>query len=160
MAAESIRPKKRVMVSAVLMAVLLALYIVAVLYRALVLLLSGSLVAAALACGMLVLSLIAIWALYREVLFGIQATKLSKKLAAQGRLFHNEITADATGRPDREAAKQLVPQLAAVVAAAHPSPAWQDVHRLGIALRAAGEAGQARKRINEAIALAKAQGEL
>ncbi|MBB4071640.1 hypothetical protein [Canibacter oris] len=154
-AAKPAGPKPAVMLAALVMAALLLLYVGAVLYRVVVMLQTGSVTGALLALGMLVLSLVAIWAVWREVRFGIAATRLTRKLNEAGGLLDLEIPTDPSGRPQRAAARQVLPEVTAFAQAQPES--WQAQQRLGIVLRAAGENAAARKAINNAIKLAKSQ---
>lgn len=154
-AAKPAGPKPAVMMAALVMAALLLLYVGAVLYRVVVMLQTGSVTGALMALGMLVLSLVAIWAVWREVRFGLAATALTKRLNEAGGLLDLEIPSDPSGRPQRAAAREVLPQVTAAAEAAPDS--WQAQQRLGIVLRAAGENAAARKAINNAITLAKSQ---
>lgn len=135
------------------MAGLLLFYIVAVLYRVAVLFSTGGVIGGLLALGLLIISLVALWALWREICFGIAGTRLTKILAAEGGLLDLEITADASGRPVRAQAKLALPQVEAA-ASADPQN-WRAQQRLGIVRRAAGDAAGARRAINSAIKLEK-----
>ncbi len=137
------------------MALLLAVYIGAMLYRAAVLFASGGVVAALIALALTVLSLIAIWALYKEIQFGHRGTKLSQQLLLEGGLVDLQITADSSGRANKADAVSVLPQLADEVSADNES--WRAHMRYGIVLRAAGNYVQARREIGLAISLYRSQ---
>lgn len=133
------------------MAVLLAAYISFALYRVWVLFTSNNLVGALMGAGLLVLSLVAIWALYRELRFGFDANRLTKQLETNGQLPEDGLEARWNGMPTRTDAAGVLPKYEAAVKE-HPD-SWQDWQRLGILLRAAGKNGPARAAIRQAIRL-------
>ncbi|WP_322409421.1 tetratricopeptide repeat protein [Microbacterium invictum] len=131
------------------MAVLLALYIALVAQRAWLLLVSGDPVGIALGVGLVILPVIAAWALWRELAFGIGAERLGRRLEAEGGLPADPVTVRPSGRPVREDGEAIFPAYRDAVA---QDPAdWQGWYRLGLAYDAAGDRRRARQAVREAI---------
>ncbi|MBN9178301.1 MAG: hypothetical protein J0I43_13175 [Microbacterium sp.] len=135
------------------MAALLALYIVLVGQRAWLLLTSGDGVGIAMGAALVVLPLIAAWALWRELAFGVGAQRLARRLEAEGALPAEEIDVRASGRPDRAQADALFPAYRADVEV-HPDD-WRAWFRLGLVYDGAGDRRRARDAIRTAIRLEK-----
>jgi cytochrome c-type biogenesis protein CcmH/NrfG len=134
-------------------AVLLALYIVLVGQRALLLLVSGDPVGIAMGAALVVLPLIAAWALGRELWFGVRAQQLGKRLEAEGALPQEEVSVRPSGRVAREDGDAVFPAYRADVEA-HPDD-WRAWYRLGLAYDAAGDRRRAREAVRAAIRLEK-----
>ncbi|TQK19216.1 tetratricopeptide repeat protein [Microbacterium sp. SLBN-154] len=131
------------------MAVLLALYIALVAQRAWLLLTSGDPVGIALGAGLLLLPVIAAWALWRELAFGIGAERLGRRLETEGGLPVESVTIRPSGRPIREDGEAVFPTYRDAVEQ-NPSD-WQAWYRLGLAYDAAGDRRRARQAVREAI---------
>lgn len=136
-----------------IMAVLLGLYIVLVAQRAWLLLLSGEPVGIAMGVALVILPVVAAWALWREIMFGRGAQRLATRLEAEGGLPAEEIDVRQSGRADRAQADALFPAYRADVEQ-HPSD-WRAWFRLGLAYDGAGDRTRARQAIRKAIALAR-----
>lgn len=136
------------------MAVLLALYIVLVGQRAVLLLGSGDAVAIAMGLALVVLPLIAVWALGRELWFGVRAQQLGVRLEREGGLPSDEVAVRPSGRVVREDGDAVFPTYRADVEA-HPDD-WQAWYRLGLAYDAAGDRRRAREAVRTAIRIEKA----
>ena len=136
------------------MAALLALYIVLVGQRAWLLLVSGDPVGIAMGAALVVLPLIAGWALWRELWFGVRAQQLGKRLEAEGALPQEEVAVRPSGRVLREDGDAVFPAYRADVEA-HPDD-WRAWYRLGLAYDAAGDRRRAREAVRAAIRLEKA----
>ncbi|MFB7893427.1 hypothetical protein ACFC1I_14590 [Microbacterium sp. NPDC056044] len=136
------------------MAALLALYIVLVGQRAWLLLLSGDPVGIAMGAALVVLPLIAAWALWRELWFGVRAQQLGTRLEAEGALPQEEVAVRPSGRVMREDGDAVFPAYRADVEA-HPDD-WRAWYRLGLAYDAAGDRRRAREAVRAAIRLEKA----
>lgn len=135
------------------MAALLALYILLVAQRAWLLLTSGQVVGVAMGVALVVLPLIAAWALWREIAFGVGAQRLSRRMEADGALPAEELDVRASGRPDRAQADALFPRYREDVQA-HPDD-WRAWFRLGLAYDGAGDRRRAREAMRTAIRLEK-----
>lgn len=137
------------------MAALLALYIVLVGQRAWLLLTSGDGVAIAMGAALVVLPLIAAWALGRELWFGVRAQQIGRRLEAEGGLPQDEVAVRPSGRVMREDGDAVFPKYRAD-AEAHPDD-WRAWYRLGLAYDAAGDRRRAREAVRTAIRLEKAE---
>ncbi|MCC2033832.1 hypothetical protein [Microbacterium allomyrinae] len=137
------------------MAVLLALYIVLVGQRAWLLLVSGDPVGIAMGVGLVALPLIAAWALVRELLFGVHAQRLGRRLEDEGALPDDEVGVRPSGRVLREDGDAVFPVYRADVES-HPDD-WRAWYRLGLAYDAAGDRRRAREAIRTSIKLESAE---
>jgi tetratricopeptide (TPR) repeat protein len=138
---------------AILMAVLLAIYVVLVGWRAVQFVATGEPVAVAMGIALIVLPVVAAWALWREVVFGVRSQRLVRRLEAEGALDLG-IPLLPSGRPERGAADAAFP---AFRAAAEAEPeSWRAWLRLGLAYDAAGDRRRARSAVRRAITLERA----
>lgn len=133
------------------MAVLLTLYIVLVAQRAWLLLVSGEPVAIAMGVGLVILPVLAVWALGRELWFGVRAQRLGRRLESEGGLPEETVGVRPSGRVVREDGDALFPAYRADVEA-HPDD-WRAWYRLGLAYDAAGDRRRARAAVRKAIEL-------
>ncbi len=141
-------------VGVAVMAALLALYIVLVAQRAWLLLGSGQPIGIAMGVALVVLPVIAGWALWRELAFGLGSQRLARRLEAEHELPTDEVDVRPSGRPDRAQADALFPAYRDDVEA-HPDD-WRAWFRLGLAYDGAGDRSRARGAIRKAITLEKA----
>ena len=141
--------------SALFMAALLLLYIVLVFQRAVLLLLTGQLIGVVMGVALLVIPLIATWALSREILFGFRTEKLVTIMSAEGTLPVDDLPHRASGRPLRDAADAEFPRYQAEVE--NEPSSWRAWFRLGLAYDASGDRGRSRAALREAIRLHKAE---
>ncbi len=137
------------------MAVLLALYIGLVAQRGWLLLTSGEPIGVAMGVALFVLPLIAVWALGRELWFGVRAESIGRRLENEGGLPDQEVAVRPSGRVIREDGDAAFPQFRADVEA-HPDE-WRAWYRLGLAYDAAGDRRRARAAVRKAIALEGAE---
>lgn len=133
------------------MAVLLALYIALVAQRAWLLLTSGQPLAIAMGAALIVLPLIAAWALGRELWFGIRAQSLGRRLEKEGGLPEESVAVRPSGRVMRHDADAIFPSYRADVEA-RPDD-WRAWYRLGLAYDASGDRRRARSAVRHAIRL-------
>ena len=138
-------------IGAVVMAVLLALYIALVAQRAWLLLVSGQPVGVAMGVALIVLPIIAAWALWRELAFGFGTQRLARRLEADDALPTEQLDVRPSGRPDRAQADALFPAYRAAVEQ-HPED-WRAWFRLGLAYDGAGDRSRARAAMRTAIRL-------
>jgi cytochrome c-type biogenesis protein CcmH/NrfG len=136
------------------MAVALALYIALVAQRAWLLLASGDPIGIAMGVALVVLPVIAVWAVGRELWFGVRAEKLGKRLEVDGALPEDQVAVRPSGRVVREDADAVFPAYRADVEA-HPDD-WRAWYRLGLAYDAAGDRRRAREAVRTAIRLESA----
>ena len=137
------------------MAVLLALYIALVAQRGWLLLTSGQPIGVAMGIALFILPLIAVWALGRELWFGIRAESIGRRLESEGGLPDQQVAVRPSGRVVREDADAAFPAFRADVEA-HPDQ-WRAWYRLGLAYDAAGDRRRARAAVRKAIALERAE---
>jgi hypothetical protein len=139
---------------AIVMAVLLAIYIGLVGWRAVQFVATGEPVAVAIGLALIVLPIIAAWALWRELIFGVRSQVLVKRLEGEGALDLG-IPHRPSGRPDRGAADAA---FSGFRTAAESEPdSWRAWLRLGLAYDAAGDRRRARGAIRRAITLERAE---
>lgn len=138
-------------IAAIVMAIILAIYLVLVLQRAVMLMATGEGIAVAMGVALLALPLVAAWAIGRELLFGARTEKLVKILDAEGGLPVEDLPVRASGRPLRDAADEEFPRYKAEVEAQPES--WRAWFRLGLAYDASGDRRRARSALRESIRL-------
>lgn len=140
-------------IAVIVMTVLLCLYLVLVGQRAVLFVLTGEPVAIAIGIALVVLPIIGAWALTREILFGVGADRLGRRLESEGGLPTEEFPARPSGRLDRDAVDAVFPQFRSAVEDAPGD--WRSWYRLGLAYDGAGDRRRARAAIREAIRLAR-----
>ena len=140
--------------SAVLMAALLAIYVALVGWRAVQFVATGEPVAVAMGVALIVLPLIAAWAIWRELAFGIRSQALVQRLDAEGGLDLG-LPLLPSGRPERAAAAAAFDGFRADVDADPES--WRAWLRLGLAYDAAGDRRRARQAVRKAIELERSE---
>ena len=133
------------------MAALLALYIILVSQRAVLLIASGDGVGIAMGVALIVLPLLAGWALGRELWFGVRAEQLGRRLDSEGGLPADEVAVRPSGRVMRDEGDAIFPRYRAEVEA-DPDD-WRAWYRLGLAYDAAGDRRRAREAVRSAIRL-------
>lgn len=133
------------------MAALLLLYIVLAGQRAWVLVTTGEPIAVTMGVALIVLPAVALWALGRELWFGVRAEQVGRRLEAEGSLPTDEVELRPSGRPTREEGDALFPAYRADVEESPQS--WQAWYRLGLAYDAAGDRRRARAAVRRAISL-------
>ena len=144
-------------IAVAVMAALLLLYIALVAQRAWLLLVSGDPVGVAMGAVLVVLPVIAIWALARELWFGVRAEQLGRRLEAEGELPDDLVAVRPSGRVVREDGDALFPRFKADVESAPDD--WRAWYRLGIVYDAAGDRRRARAAARTAIRLERGRGQ-
>jgi hypothetical protein len=142
-------------VGAIVMAALLALYIVVVFQYAIILLSTGVLAGQIEGGALIVLPIIGAWALVVEILFGVRAQRLLRLMTERGQLPVDELPHRPSGRPDRAAADLEFPRYQAEVEAAPED--WTRWYRLALAYDASGDRRRARWATRRAIRLERTQ---
>ena len=135
------------------MAVLLVLYIALVGWRAFVLLGAGEPVAIAMGIALLVMPLIGVWALVRELQFGVAAERLGRRLDGEGGMPEAPAEVSPNGRLRKDDAERMIREYDD--AAAQDPADWRARYRLGVVHEAAGNRKLARAAIREAIRLSR-----
>ncbi|GAB3599794.1 hypothetical protein [Microbacterium tumbae] len=135
------------------MTVCLILYFVVAGQQAFLLIGTAEPIAVIMGVALLVLPLIGVWAVVREIQFGMSADRLGRTLDAEGGMPRAESELTPSGRIAKVDAEGIVARYEAE-AAATPEQ-WRAQYRLGVVLDAAGRRKDARARIREAIRLAK-----
>ncbi|WP_203135728.1 hypothetical protein [Microbacterium sp. JZ31] len=131
------------------MAVLLALYIVLVGWRAVQLVQTGDPVGIAMGVALFVLPVIAAWALGRELWFGVRAEQLARRLETEGGLPDDVVATTPSGRVTRAEGDAVFPRYRAEVE--NDPENWKAWFRLSLAYDAAGDRRRARQAAREAI---------
>lgn len=137
-----------------IVAAVLALYVVLVGHRAWLLVTSGDPVGMAMGVAMVILPVVAVWALWRELSFGIGAQRLGRRLAEDGALPDEELTLRPSGRPVAAEADALFPAYRDAVEAAPED--WRAWYRMGLLYDGSGDRRRARGAIRTAITLERA----
>lgn len=140
-------------VGVIVMTAILALYLVLIGQRAWLLLTSGDAVAITMGVALVVIPIIGAWAIGRELLFGMQAEKLARRLEGEDALPTEQIDVRTSGRPLRDQADELFPAYRADVEQ-HPED-WRAWFRLSLAYDGAGDRKRAREAARRAIKLAR-----
>lgn len=138
---------------AVLMSGLLVLYLALVVVRAVAFLGSGRPAGIAIGVALLVLPVIAAYLLVRELDFGVRATRLTRRLAAEEPLPGADLPRRPSGRVDRTDASRLFERYAERAEAS--AEEWRPWLRLGLVYDLAGDRRRARRAVRRAIALAR-----
>ena len=134
-----------------LMLALTLFYVLTLLGRGIILLQEPSLIAIAMGLAILVLPLVALWALFAELQFGLKAQRLSRRLIALD-IPGLDLDLRASGRATKDSANK---ELERIQDAVNRDPEdWSLWFQLGEAHDAAGERKNARAAIRKAILLA------
>uniref|UniRef100_UPI0040482BBA hypothetical protein n=1 Tax=Aquiluna sp. TaxID=2053504 RepID=UPI0040482BBA len=134
-----------------LMLALTLFYVLTLLGRGIILLQESSLIAIAMGLAILVLPLVALWALFAELQFGLKAQRLSSRLIALD-IPGLDLDLRASGRATKDSANK---ELERIQDAVNRDPEdWSLWFQLGEAHDAAGERKNARAAIRKAILLA------
>ena len=134
-----------------LMLALTLFYVLTLLGRGIILLQEPSLIAIAMGLTILVLPLVALWALFAELQFGLKAQRLSRRLIALD-IPGLDLELRASGRATKDSANK---ELERIQDAVNRDPEnWSLWFQLGEAHDAAGERKNARAAIRKAILLA------
>jgi hypothetical protein len=138
-------------IAALVMAVLLALYLVLVGVRAVQFVLTGVPVGIVIGIALIVFPIIGAWALARELMFGFRTQELVLQLEAEDELPVDDLPKRASGRPLREAADAEFEQYRDAVEADDLD--WRAWFRLGIAYDASRDRRRARGALRTAMRL-------
>ncbi|MEX5300057.1 hypothetical protein RCG67_14900 [Kocuria sp. CPCC 205292] len=132
---------------------LLVVYLGLSLHRAVLLLGTDGWIAKAFGAALLVLPAVGVWALVREVLFGVRTEQLGRTLHAEGGLPPDDLPRTPGGRIVREAADE---RFGTYRAQTEEDPGeWRNWYRLSLAYAAAGDRTRARAAMRDAVALSR-----
>ena len=134
-----------------LMLALTLFYVLTLLGRGIILLQESSLIAIAMGLAILVLPLVALWALFAELQFGLKAQRLSRRLIALD-IPGLDLDLRASGRATKDSANKELERIQDAVTKDPKN--WSLWFQLGEAHDAAGERKNARAAIRKAIQLA------
>ncbi|WP_432563528.1 hypothetical protein [Kineococcus sp. SYSU DK003] len=108
----------------------------------------------ALGVALFLLPVVGLWAVVRELVFGVATERLGRELAQRGELPVDDLDRTAAGRIDREAGKASWERARAEVEAApQDAGAW---YRLAIAYDASGDRRRGRAAARHAVKLHRA----
>jgi cytochrome c-type biogenesis protein CcmH/NrfG len=124
-------------------------YAVTIGWRGVLLMADGRPAAVALGIGVVLLPLLALYAVWREVSFGFATQRLAAELAARGGLPVDDLPRRPSGRVDRAAADAAFEEFRRQ-AQARPDD-WAAWFRLGTAYDAAGDRRRARAAVRQAL---------
>jgi cytochrome c-type biogenesis protein CcmH/NrfG len=144
----------RARIGVAVIAIALVLYIVLVAERAWLLLTGGVPIAIAMGAALLVLPIVAAWALVRELWFGVRAEQVGRRLEAEGGLPDDDVAVRPSGRVMRDDADAAFPRYRVDVQE-NPDD-WRSWYRLGLAYDAAGDRRRARAAIRQSLRLESA----
>ncbi|UYO98354.1 hypothetical protein OED01_06485 [Microbacterium sp. M28] len=137
----------------VLMGVCLILYFIVAGQQAFLFMGTGEPIAIAMGVAAIVLPLIGVWALIREIQFGVSADRLGRRLDAEGGMPEAETELTARGKIAEADAEGIVTRYRAAAESAPEE--WRAHYRLGVVQDAAGRRKDARASIREAIRVEK-----
>jgi hypothetical protein len=144
--------KTKVVVGLLLAALLL--YLVLLGQRGVVLIADGTPVSVALGVGVLILPVVVVWAIGRELAFGVRTEKMAHQLEREGRLPPDDLPRNEAGRIERAAADAAFDRYRAETEAAPDD--FGSWFRLACAYDVAGDRKRARAAMRRAGALHKA----
>lgn len=144
----------RTRIGVAIVAVVLVLYIALVAQRAVLLVSSGDAVGVAMGVALVLLPVVAVWALWREVSFGLGAQRLGRRLEEEGGLPQEELTLRPSGRPVQAEADALFPAYRDAVE--RDPDDWRAWYRMGLLYDGAGDRRRARSAIRTAISRERA----
>lgn len=138
-------------IGALVMAALLALYLVFVTQYAIILMSTGNGYAIALGIALVVLPIVGAWALISELMFVVRGQRLVRLLGDEGGLPVDDLPRLPSGRIDPVAADERFPAAKAAVEASPDD--WRPWLLLGLAYDASGDRSRARWATRRAISL-------
>jgi hypothetical protein len=145
------RARVTTIVGVIVMSALLLLYMWAAGFQAWLMITTGDPLIVVMGLALIIFPLIGVWALARELMFGIRSSRLGQRLSDEGDIALTDLPTRPSGRPDRSAADAVFPEFAAAVESAPDD--WRAWFRLGLAYDASGDRRRARGAIRRAIAL-------
>jgi hypothetical protein len=141
--------KTRIIIGVITLA--LIIYLVVIAKSAWIMLVTGRPVAIVMGVCLVVLPVIAAWAIARELWFGVRAERAGRRLEAEGALPDDDVAVYASGRVVRDDGDAVFPRYREDVQQ-HPDD-WRAWYRLGLAYDAAGDRRRARSAIRQSLRL-------
>jgi hypothetical protein len=142
-------------ISVALIAAVLVLYLAVVAQWAWLLLTSGEPIAIVMGAALVVIPLVAAWAVGREIWFGVRSERVGRRLESEGGLPDDDVAVHPSGRVVREDADAVFPRYRDEVQR-RPDD-WRAWYRLGLAYDAAGDRRRARGAIRQSLRLEAAE---
>lgn len=140
-------------IAVALMAASLLVYLAVAVWLAVMFFAVGTAISIGMGVALVVLAPLGGWALIREMVFGLQADRLGRRLDAEGGMPEAETELTPSGRLRPE---DIDPLIARYTAEAETSgDDWRAHYRLGVVQDAAGRRKDARASIREAIRLSR-----
>lgn len=139
----------RTKLAVAIVAAAVLLYVVLIAKRSWLLVTAGNPLAVTMGVALIVLPLVAAWAILRELWFGVRAERVGRRLEAEGGLPEESVAVHASGRVVREDGDAVFPRYRDDVKA-HPED-WRAWYRLGLAYDAAGDRRRARGAIRQSL---------
>ena len=146
------RARVTTIIGVIVMSALLLLYRWAAGLQAWLMVTTGDPLVVTMGLALVVFPLVGVWALVREISFGMRSSRLAQRLSDEGDFPLADLPTRPSGRVDRAAADAVFPSFAAAVDATPDD--WRAWFRLGLAYDACGDRRRARGAIRRAIALA------
>ena len=137
------------------MTALTVLYVFLLGQKGLLLVAQANPVSKVLGALILVFPVVALWAIARELMFGLKIEKAGKELEDSGRWPRFDFELRPSGRPTRDSANREFERIRTAVEANEGD--WVAWFTLGLAYDAAGDRHRARQSMRKALAL-RAQG--
>lgn len=141
---------------AVVMTALTIMYVFLLGDKGFVLLQQPNVIAKVMGALILIFPAVALWAIIRELVFGLKIEKLGKQLEDSGQWPQFNFVLRPSGRPTRDAANAEFDRVRALVEANETD--WKAWFTLGLAYDAAGDRRRARLAMRKALAI-NAQGQ-
>lgn len=145
----------RTKIFVIVMAAVIAIYLIAVTQTALRLMATENWIAKTLGVALIVLPILGAWSVWLEIRFGINSEALGRKLQHEGRSSLDDLPRLPSGRIDPTAATAIFDSFKQE-AETHPDR-WESWFRLGQAYDACGDRKRARASIRKAISLSSSR---
>lgn len=136
---------------AVVMTALTVMYVVLLGQRGILLLLEPNTIAKLMGAGILAFPVVALWAIARELVFGLKIERIAKRLEVEGRWPELNLELRPSGRATRDSATVEFERIKQIVQQDETN--WYSWFTLGLAYDAAGDRRRARLAMRKAIEL-------
>lgn len=133
------------------MTALTVMYVVLLGQRGILLLLEPNTIAKLMGAGILAFPVVALWAIARELIFGLKIERIAKRLEGEGRWPELNLELRPSGRATRDSANAEFERVKQLVQSDESN--WYSWFTLGLAYDAAGDRRRARLAMRKAIEL-------